>query len=121
VGGIEFRSVTVEAWKGKQGACFERNQAVIYKGPFKKVLDDDGHAFERGRRYAVCDKTFNLYQKEPYAAHFEFVEPYAPVPMEEAKPFDCTTMRERHPKETKGQDYTATTPPAQCMDGGSCC
>jgi SAM-dependent methyltransferase len=121
VGGIEFRSVTVEALKGKQGACYERNQAVIYKGPFKKVLDDDGHAMERGRRYAVCDKTFNLYKKEPYAPHFEFVEPYTAVPVEEAKPFDCAGTRERHPKETKGQDYAVTTPPAQCMDGGSCC
>src|SRR5881398_751517 len=33
VEGIEFRSVTVEAFKGKQGQCFERNQAVIYRGP----------------------------------------------------------------------------------------
>ncbi len=48
VEGIEFRSVTVEAFKGKQGPCFERNQAVIYKGPFKEVLDDDGHRMERG-------------------------------------------------------------------------
>src|SRR5947199_9245504 len=28
VQGIEFRSVTIEAFKGKQGECFERNQAV---------------------------------------------------------------------------------------------
>ena len=35
VEGIEFRSVTVEAFKGKQGPCFERNQAVIYRGPFQ--------------------------------------------------------------------------------------
>src|SRR5881409_3286764 len=41
VQGIEFRSVTVEAFKGKQGECFERNQAVIYRGPFKEVVDDD--------------------------------------------------------------------------------
>jgi arsenite methyltransferase len=121
VAGIEFRSVTVEAFKGKQGECFERNQAVVYKGPFKKVLDDDGHAMERGRRYAVCDKTFNLYKKEPYATHFDFIEPFAPVPLDEAKPFDCVEMRERHPKETKGQDYTATSAPSQCCDGGACC
>ena len=35
VEGIEFRSVTIEAFKGKQGPCVERNQAVIYKGPFQ--------------------------------------------------------------------------------------
>ncbi len=60
VEGIEFRSVTVQAFKGKQGPCFERNQSVIYLGPFKEVLDDDSHRMERGRRYAVCDKTFQL-------------------------------------------------------------
>src|SRR6266700_627744 len=52
VQGIEFRSMTVQAFKGKQGLCFERNQAGIYRGPFKEVLDDDNHRLERGRRYA---------------------------------------------------------------------
>ena len=121
VQGFEFRSVTVEAFKGKQGACFERNQAVIYKGPFKKVLDDDGHAFERGERYAVCDKTFQLYQREPYRDAFDFIEPRTPVAPEDAKPFDCSGMRLRHPKETKGQDYDATTAASECCDGGDCC
>lgn len=121
VQGIEFRSVTVEAFKGKQGPCWERNQAVIYKGLFKKVLDDDGHALERGKRYAVCDKTYNLYRSEPYAEHFEAVPPRVEVPAGEAKPFDCDGMRERHPQETKGQDYDATTAAAQCLDGGDCC
>ena len=64
--GIEFRSVTVRAWKGKEGPCMERNQAVIYNGPFKKVLDDDGHAMERGKRYAVCAKTYELYKPVSY-------------------------------------------------------
>jgi len=26
---------------------FERNQAVIYRGPFKEILDDDNHRMER--------------------------------------------------------------------------
>jgi arsenite methyltransferase len=121
VEGIEFRSVTVQAFKGKEGPCFERNQAVIYKGPFKEVLDDDNHQMIRGQRYAVCDKTFNLYKKAPYAAHFEFVEPLTPIPLEEAQPFDCSRQELRHPKETKGQDYTATTQESSCCDGGSCC
>jgi arsenite methyltransferase len=121
VEGIEFRSVTVEAFKGKQGPCVERNQAVIYKGPFKEVLDDDNHRMERGRRYAVCDKTYNIYRKAPYSASFEFVEPLTPIPLEEANPFDCSRTLLRHPKETKGQDYNATTDASQCCDGGSCC
>jgi ubiquinone/menaquinone biosynthesis C-methylase UbiE len=73
--GVEFRSLTVEAFKGKEGACLERNQAVIYRGPFKEVLDDDGHRLRRGVRAAVCDKTFQIYGSEPYASHFELVEP----------------------------------------------
>ncbi|MGK5091665.1 methyltransferase domain-containing protein [Deltaproteobacteria bacterium TL4] len=36
--GIEFRSVTLVAYKGKQGACWERNQAVIYKGPWSTAF-----------------------------------------------------------------------------------
>ncbi len=122
VEGIEFRSVTVQAFKGKQGPCFERNQAVIYRGPFKEVLDDDGHRMERGVRYAVCDKTYSLYTKAPYAQFFEFIDPREDMPVESAKPFDCARATRRHPKETKGRDYHATTDAnGQCCDGGSCC
>ncbi|MDE0835598.1 MAG: methyltransferase domain-containing protein [Akkermansiaceae bacterium] len=121
VEGIEFRSVTVQAWKGKQGPCFERNQAVIYNGPFLKVLDDDGHAMERGRCYAVCDKTYNIYKKAPYSDHFSFVDPLTEIPLEGAKPFDCTRTAIRHPKETKGQDYNTTTEASNYRDAGDCC
>jgi arsenite methyltransferase len=122
VQGIEFRSVTIEAFKGKQGECFERNQAVIYRGPFKEVLDDDNHQMKRGQRYAVCDKTYNLYKKPPYREFFEFVDPIVDIPLAEAKPFDCSRTFLRHPKETKGQDYNATTEAnSKCCDGGSCC
>src|SRR6267143_3088277 len=121
VQGIEFRSVTIEAFKWKQGECFERNQAVIYRGPFKEVLDDDNHRMERGRRYAVCDKTYNLYHKAPYQDSFEFVDPIIEVPPTEAKPFDCSRTSLRHPKETKGQEYDVTTEAnSKCCDGGSC-
>lgn len=124
VEGIEFRSVTVEAFKGKQGPCFERNQAVIYRGPFREVLDDDNHRMERGKRYSVCDKTYNLYKKAPYAQFFEFVDPITEVPLEKAVPFDCSRTVLRHPRETKGQDYSETTEASTCCDSGdvgSCC
>ena len=121
VEGIEFRSVTIEAFKGKQGPCFERNQAVIYRGPFREVLDDDNHRMERGVRYAVCDKTYNLYRKGPYREFFEFVEPLNEIALADAKPFDCSHIARRHPKETKGQDYNVTTEPSSCCDGGGCC
>ncbi len=122
VEGIEFRSVVVEAFKGKEGICLERNQAVVYKGPFKAVLDDDGHEMLRGVRYAVCEKTYELYKREPYTDMFAHIEPQTEVPRESAGLFDCSRTVERHPRETKGLDYDATTvATASCEPGGACC
>ena len=123
VKGIEFRSVTVEAFKGKQGPCFERNQAVIYRGPWKKVTDDDGHTLERGKRMAVCDKTYNLYKREPYAGQFDFVDPINDIPLDDAKPFDCRRSSLRDPRQTKGADYNVTTDAsgACCTGTNGCC
>jgi arsenite methyltransferase len=106
--GIEFRSITVEAFRGKEGECFERKQAVIYRGPFQEV-DDDGHRLRRGERIAVCDKTFQIYRSEPYASYFELVEPLEPIALEDAEPFDCNRTVLRHPRESKGLEYDVTT------------
>lgn len=122
VRGIEFRSLTVEAFKGKEGPCWERKQAVVYKGPFKEVLDDDGHRMVRGARYAVCDKTFELYRQEPYNEFFDFVEPLEDVPLEGAATFDCSRTVLRHPRETKGEDYDVTKASDEvCCASGECC
>ncbi|MGI9035848.1 MAG: methyltransferase domain-containing protein, partial [Pyrinomonadaceae bacterium] len=122
VEGIEFRSVTIIAYKGKQGACFERNQAVIYRGPWKKVIDDDGHILERGARMAVCDKTFQIYKKEPYAEQIIAVEPIENIELGNAKEFDCKRTAKRHPRESKGLEYNLTDlSGALCGDGGDCC
>lgn len=120
VEGIEFRSVTVRAYKGKQGPCFDRNQAVVYRGPFRSVRDDDGHLFERGVRTAVCDKTFRLLQSGPYAGKFAAVAPLADVPESEAPPFECSRGARRDPRETKGRSYRATTEAGSCTDGNCC-
>lgn len=127
VEGIEFRSVTVAAYKGKQGECWEHKQAVIYKGPFRQVIDDDGHILRRGMRVAVCEKTFNLYSKAPYRDSFVLVPPLVPVSKEEAKPFPCANgMLLRNARETKGEDYSLTTEAAaDCCSPGDrksgCC
>lgn len=121
VDGIEFRSLTVEAFKGKAGPCVERLQAVVYKGPFREVLDDDNHRMRRGERYAVCDKTFQLYQQEPYRGQFELIAPLVEIPLEGVTPFDCTRTTLRHPRESKGLDYDVTTEATSCCEPGSCC
>jgi len=118
VEGIEYRSATYLAYKGKQGECLEKNQALIYKGPWRNVQDDDGHVFRRGERSAVCEKTFNLLQKEPYAEMFIPVEPNIPVTERIQWPASDCGVRRRDPVETKKGAPKITTDPSQ---GDSCC
>ncbi len=122
VEGLEFRSITVQAFKGKQGPCMDHNQAVIYKGPFQEVLDDDGHRLIRGRRMAVCEKTFRRYGQSPYREQFIFIEPAQEVSAADAQEMDCRRDVRRDPGETKGANYHATTEvSASCCEPGQCC
>ena len=127
VEGIEFRSMTVAAHKGKEGPCWDQKHAVIYRGPFRQVEDDDRHVLKRGIRTAVCEKTYRIYSQEPYRSQFELVPPRVPVPLEEARPFPCSRGHlRRDPKETKGADYRVTaegqaTSCAPANGNGGCC
>jgi SAM-dependent methyltransferase len=125
IDGIEFRSLTVRAFKGKQGDCWERNQAVIYKGPWQAVQDDDGHTLHRGQRMAVCDKTFRIYT-HPDSSYSRDILPVLPrqdIPLEAAQPFDCSRTTVRHPRETKGLEYRATIAgdSSACCEPETCC
>ena len=121
VEGIEFRAITIVAYKGKQGECWEHNQAVIYKGPWKRVIDDDGHILERGARMAVCQKTFEIYQREPYSNQIIAVEPLEEIAEADATPFDCKRSVKRHPRETKGMDYDVTDVSNELCSTDGCC
>jgi SAM-dependent methyltransferase len=123
INGIEFRSATVLAYKGKEGRCLERNQAVMYKGPFEQAKDDDGHIYRRGQRVAVCEKTFKLLMQAPYEGMFVPVEPLEEIPLDEAKDFDCKRARLRSPRETKGLEYDATvvSDGSVCDSSSGCC
>jgi SAM-dependent methyltransferase len=116
VEGIEFRSITIHAMKGKEGPCLDCNQAVVYRGPWRKVEDDDGHTLLRGQPMAVCEKTFRIYTNAPYTKDIIPIPPLRPVAVEEAPAFDCSRDTIRHPRETKGLDYRMTTNGA-----ASCC
>jgi arsenite methyltransferase len=122
VEGIEFRSITVRAMKGKTGPCWDCNQAVIYRGPWRRVEDDDGHMLVRGQPMAVCEKTFRIYTSEPYASAIIPVPPIEPVAPQNARPFDCSRDNIRHPRETKGMEYRATSAAsaACCGPEGGC-
>ncbi len=126
VEGIEFRSATVAAYKGKEGPCWDQKHAVVYRGPFRQVEDDEGHVLKRGIRTAVCEKTYGIYSQDPYRSHFELVPPRVLITLQQAPPFPCAhgTLR-RDPKETKGEDYRVTTEARTCGTGdnskGGCC
>lgn len=122
VEGIEFRSMTVIAYKGKEGPCKEHNEAVIYKGPWREVRDDDGHVLKRGERTAVCRKTFDIYNSEPYADSIIPVRPLVEVAAEEAKDFNCMADGTRDPKTTKfGVERENNLPSSCCEPESGCC
>ncbi|MGK5094127.1 hypothetical protein WDW89_19195 [Deltaproteobacteria bacterium TL4] len=99
-------------------------QSFFYEkavGPWSEVRDDDHHILKRGVPTAVCDKTFQIYSREPYAENLILVSPRTEVPLAEAKPFDCAGSSVRHPRETKGMEYRETvTNPSTCLEGGCC-
>lgn len=119
VEGIEFRSMTVRAFKPESSPCLDHGQAIIYRGPWQAVLDDDGHRFERGRYMAVCDRTFRKMTDPngPYAGDVIGLEPAEPIAPDEVKPFPCGGPRERSPQALRG----ATVEDVSSCDGNGCC
>lgn len=110
IDGIEFRAMTIRACKGMDGPCLDCNQAVVYTGPWKHVRDDDGHTFYRGKRMAVCEKTYRLMTDPngPYTSQVIGIDPTVPVPLDDAAPFNCSPNTVRSARQTKGIDYHDT-------------
>ncbi len=124
IDGIEFRSMTVRAWRDAPGPCLDRRQAVVFTGPWKQVRDDEGHIYRRGERMAVCDRTYRMLTDPdgPYAAHMIGIEPAEPDPLDEAPAFDCHSGVVRTPGETKGTQSTRPTVQRNAACGpGHCC
>ncbi len=110
---IEFRSVTLTAVKGEQTACLDTGQAVIYRGPYAQVTDDEGHVFLRGARMAVCERTFRFLFSGPLRNDFIGVQPQHPgKPVAWCAP--AGTLRP--PRQTRGGKHIAP-----CCDTGACC
>ncbi len=111
VEGIEFRAVTLTATKPEETECLDYGHAVIYKGPFSEVHDDDGHVYYRGERMAVCEHTYRFLTEGPFAGQFIGIEP-----PEGTKPskFCAPAGTRRPPAMTKGGAQHSG-------DGGGCC
>ncbi len=74
--GFNFFSVTVCGYKfEKTAGCTSIGQTALYRGPFKAVLDEEGHLFPRNVATAVCTDTAAKLSHPPYAGLFTMVEP----------------------------------------------
>lgn len=122
VDGAEARAFVLEAYKGKQGVCIDQGHAVMYRGPWRTVFDDDGHCYVRGERTAVCKKTYDLLERAPYQGQFIGLVPYVIVPEDQAPIFDCRTPAIREPAVTKSTRSVVAGPGSKAScDGADCC
>lgn len=105
IDGIEFRSVTLTAVKPRAEECLDKGHAVIYRGPFSLVMDDEGHEFPRGERMVVCERTCQLLIGGTYGDAFIGI---APAEEWEAKKWCAPSGTRRSAAESKGAKHTNT-------------
>ncbi|HHM05384.1 MAG TPA: methyltransferase domain-containing protein [Gammaproteobacteria bacterium] len=112
--GIEFRSVTLTAVKASTDPCLDCGHAVIYRGPYASITDDEGHVFYRGARMAVCERSYRFLTEGPLKNDFIGIPP-----ANAKEPVNwCAPSGTRRPAaETKGAVHAT----ACCDDTGSCC
>lgn len=114
IAGIEFRSVTLTAVKGEAAPCLDVGHAVIYRGPYAEVRDDENHVFPRGERMAVCERTYRFLTEGPMKDDFIGIAPAVPRDPPAAW---CMPPGTRRPAaETKGAVHAG----GGCAEGGCC-
>ncbi len=111
VEGIEFRSVTLTAIKGASSECLDKGHAVIYRGPYASITDDEEHVFYRGERMAVCERTFHFLTEGPMKNDFIGI---APAIEREPIPWCAPPGTKRPVAETKGGIISNTTNSGCC-------
>lgn len=99
---IEFRSVTITAVKPINEDPIDKGHAVIYRGPFSEVYDDEGNVYMRGQRMAVCEHNYNLLTSATYSSDFIGI---APAIKHEGKIWCSPPGTLRSVSETKGGSH----------------
>ena len=123
VEGIEFRSDhRLRPPRASRAPVSSRTTPSSTRAPGSRVQDDDGHTFHRGhgawpcaaRRYRADDA-----RARTPSSMIGVASARRRSPRSQAAPFACTGTRVRdHPRETKGEDYTADITPEE---PGDCC
>ncbi len=76
VEGCKFFSVTIRGYKfEKKAGCTYIGQWAIYRGPFKAVMDEEGHSFPRNEPVEICTDTAAKLQDPPYKGLFTVTDP----------------------------------------------
>ena len=112
---IEFRSVTITATKPKDEPCLDVGHAVIYRGPYSEVYDDEGHVYPRGQRIATCARSFELMTHGVYGDDFIGITPKI---LKEAISWCAPAGTVRPASETKGGTHSGAN---ECCDNESAC
>lgn len=118
VEGIEFRSVTITATKPKDEPCLDVGHAVIYRGPYSEVYDDEGHVYPRGQRIATCARSFDLLTQGVYGDDFIGI---TPKEFKEPTSWCAPAGTIRPASESKGGVHTGTAPCCSDESSSSCC
>ncbi|ABK43929.1 Methyltransferase type 11 [Magnetococcus marinus MC-1] len=118
-GGIEFRSVTVLAYKPPVVDPSDQGHGVIYKGPFTHATDEWENIYPCGQRIAVNKQTYELLGQAPYAAHFVRLAPqHALLPT----PFTLPPGTARPVEFMRGgTTHLGGEAGGSCKPGGGCC
>ncbi|HXN05519.1 MAG TPA: methyltransferase domain-containing protein [Nitrospiria bacterium] len=76
VEGNPFYSMTVRGYKfEKRKGCDFIGQTAVYPGPFKGVMDEEGHYFPRNEAVEICTDTAAKLKEAPYKSIFSVQEP----------------------------------------------
>ena len=96
---IDFCSITLRGYKfEKTAGCVFVGQHAVYNGPFKVIIDEEGHVFARNQAVEVCTDTAQKLSEIPYKGMFTILEP------------DQNT-----------HEVSCCSPSATNGNGGSCC
>jgi len=111
---IEFRSVTITAIKPSEEKPLDKGQAVIYRGPYAEVYDDEGYVYFKGLRMAVSDKMYAILTSETYKDDFIGIPSDKDV---ESSEWNAEPGSLRGTNQTKGRSHKDNT----CDSSGGCC
>ncbi|MEM7008191.1 MAG: methyltransferase domain-containing protein [Thermodesulfobacteriota bacterium] len=96
---VDFFSISVRAYKfEKTAGCVFIGQHALYNGPFKVIIDEEGHVFPRNQAVEVCTDTAQKLTNAPYSGMFTILEP-----------------------DQQSQEVSSCTPSATNGNGDTCC